>query len=174
MGDFYNRTIGRLPMWGQIAFWAFVLFLVYKGYKAFKKWQESSNYSATVNQSQIAIEQLSQQGVHPTHSQAQYSSWANTLQGAFEGCSGAGDASSFWSNLSSVFKEMKNDADVYALIKAYGVRTIDKCGIGTGDFKGDLSGTLSEKFSGIEGVIIRYSITDINDILQKNGVTFKF
>lgn len=174
MIEFYKRTVGKLPMIGQLAFWALLVYLTYRGYRWFKKWRESQDYNASVTQAQTAIQQLGQQGITPSYAQAQYTSWGNNLKGAFEGCSGAGDANSFWAVITSVFGGLKNDADVYALIKAYGVRTFDKCGILTGDFTGDLAGSLSEKFSGLEGFAIRYSMSDINEILQKNGITFRF
>jgi hypothetical protein len=69
---------------------------------------------------------------------------------------------------------MKNDADIHALITAYGERTVDKCGVGTGDFKGDLPSTLAYKYSGAEGSVTGSSIAMINSILKSNGLTFKF
>ena len=176
--SYKDSFIGKLPAWGQLIFWGAVIFALYKAYLAYKQWRESRNYKASIPQAQTALNQLSQQGINPSYAQVQYTTWANSLQGAFQGCSGAGDASNFWSGVEPVFKGLKNDADAYALIKAYGVRTIDKCGWLTGDFEGDLSGTLSEKFSGVEGTIIGGStgrgMAYINDILKKNGLTYQF
>lgn len=168
------KWLKGLPLYLQIIILAILAFIAYQIFKWIKTKAESGNYNAAVNQSQTALIQLAQQGIKPSYGQAQYTAWANTLAIQFEGCNAAGSASAFWDALTPIFQSMKNDADVYALIKAYDVRTFDKCGLFTGDFTGDLSASLSEKFSGLEGSLIRKSIADINDILQKNGVGFKF
>lgn len=162
------------PWYVQVIFIGIVLFIIYQVYKWIKAKAESGNYNAAVNQSQTALTQLAQQGINPSYGQVQYTSWANMLQGQFEGCSAAGAAASFWEVIEPVFKGMKNDADIYALIKAYGVRSFDKCGLWNGDFNGDLSSSLSEKLTGLEGVIIGKTMSDINDILKKNSLTFTF
>lgn len=170
--------VGKLPILGQIIFWAGVAFAIYKIYMWIKRKIESGNYNAAVSQSQTALNQLAQQGVRPSYGQAQYTTYANGLQGAFQGCSGSLNASNFWSTVEPVFQAMKNDADIYALIKAYGVRKIDACGWLTGDFEGDLAGTLSEKFSGVEGTLIGgpsgKGISTINAALKSNGLVFTF
>lgn len=163
-----------LPWYAQLGIVVVLAIIAYQIFLYFKRKAESGNYNAAVNQSQTALIQLEQQGIKPSYGQAQYTAWANTLAIQFEGCNAAGSAAAFWDALTPIFQSMKNDADVYALIKAYNVRTFDKCGLFTGDFTGDLSASLSEKFSGLEGSLIRKSIGDINDILQKNGVGFKF
>lgn len=168
----------KLPTYAKIALVLAIVYGLYQLFRWIKRTIEASNYQASVGQAQTAINQLAQQGVHPSYAQAQYTSYANTLKGAFEGCSGAMNSNSFWNTITPVFQSMKNDADIYALIKAYGVRTIDKCGLGTGDFEGDLAGTLSEKFTGTEGVLIGAGdgkdIKTINDILKSNGLQFTF
>lgn len=169
-----NTLIGKLPIWGQVIFWAFVVFVLYKIYRWFERKAQAGKYNAAVNESQTALNQLAQQGVTPTYGKAQYTSYADSLQGAFQGCGGAISANSFWNTVEPVFKAMKNDADVYALIAAYGVRVIDACGYWQGDFEGNLPATLSEKFSGWEGAFNNYSIEDINNILKKNGIVFSF
>lgn len=163
-----------LDRWLQIVIIIIIILIVYFAYRFISNRLAASNYNAAVNQSQTALNQLSQQGIKPSYAQAQYTTWANNLQGVFQGCSAAGSSASFWETVEPIFKAMKNDADVYALITAYGVRTIDKCGLFTGNFEGDLSATLSEKFSGIEGTIIRYNFSDINKIFKSNGLTFTF
>ena len=168
-----------LPWYAQIGLFILVLVLLYFFvYKPIKAKLSSGNYQAAVNQSQTALNQLAQQGVKPSYGEAQYTSYANSLTSAFDGCTGANNANQFWSILEPIFQAMKNDADVYALIKAYGVRTFDKCGLFTGDFTGDLSASLGEKFSGTEGWIIAVGEKDglpyINKILKKNSIVFTF
>lgn len=163
-----------LERWLKIVIIVAIIIIAYFLYRWIRGMVRASNYNAAVTQSNTALNQLAQQGINPSYAQAQYTSWANNLQGAFQGCSAAGGAANFWQTIEPIFKAMKNDADIYALIANYAVRTIDKCGLLTGDFEGDLAATLSEKFSGIEGAIIGYNTSDINQILKANGLTFTF
>lgn len=168
-----------LPWYGQIILVLIALVILYYFvWKPIKAKLSSGNYQAAVNQSQTALNQLAQQGVKPSYGEAQYTSYANSLTSAFDGCTGAKDANAFWAILEPVFGAMKNDADVYALIKAYGVRTFDKCGYFSGDFTGDLAASLGEKFSGTEGWVIATGAGKgkayINDILKKNSIVFTF
>lgn len=164
----------KLPKWLQIVIVIVILIVIYFIYRWVKNKANEGNYNAAVNQSTTALNQLAQQGVTPSYGQGQYTGYANALQQAFDGCSAVWDSDSFQAKLEEVFNAMKNDADVYALIAAYGVRTIDKCGAFTGDFNGDLSATLGYKFSGVEGALIRFSISDLNTILKKNGIVYSF
>lgn len=157
------------PLWLQIAIIVVISFILYRIYKWIKTKAEAGNYNAAVNQSQTALNELIAQGVNPSYGQAQYTLLANTIQQAMEGC-GAG----YDETLKPAFEQMKNDADIYSLIKAYGVRTVDQCDWLTGDFNGDLASTLANKFSGLEDYFQDGSISKINEILKKNGLTFTF
>lgn len=71
-------------------------------------------------------------------------------------------------------------ADIFALIKNYGVRTIPECGWGS--FNGDLASTIAYKFSGflicpdpiLSGFVNCGTVKDINKVLSDNGLTFSF
>lgn len=165
MKKFWND----LPLYGKVILLAIIAFIIYKAYRMYQVWIESANYNAAVNQSNTAITQLAAQGIKPSYAQAQFTTWANTIQQAMEGC-----GASFTETLKPVFEGLKNEADIYALIAAYDVRTIDKCGLFTGDFTGDLSATLAYKFSGVEGMVVSGSISDINNILKQKGISYTF
>ncbi len=143
-------------------------FAAWKTYKWIQEHGKQKGSRTDLNLSQSTLNTLSNQGIRPTYSPVQYSTWSNSLQQAFDGC-GLG-----WTTQASVWRSMKNDADIHALITAYGERTVDKCGVGTGDFKGDLPSTLAYKYSGAEGSVTGSSIAMINSILKSNGLTFKF
>lgn len=147
---------------------AAVIFAGWKTYKWLKRKQDTKGSTTDVNQSQSTLNTLGNQGIKMTYPPVQYTTWANTMQQAMDGC-GPG-----WATQLPIWTGMKNDADVHALIVAYGTRTVDKCGVFTGDFTGDLAATLAYKFSGVEGSVFSGSLSDINSILKKNGVTFKF
>lgn len=145
-----------------------VAFGVYKTIKWIKNYKKMGGSRTDVNQSQSTLNTLTNQGIKPSSSPVQYSTWSNSLQQAFDGC-GTG-----WATQLPIWKSMKNDADIHSLITSYGIRSIDKCGLGTGDFSGDLPSTLSYKYSGVEGGISVDSISLINKILKANGLIFHF
>ena len=148
-------------------------YIIYKWITgAIKKSNAAANYNATVNQSQTAITQLAQQGITPSYAQAQFSAMATALEKAFTGCGTGYD-----SVLVPTFKQIKNEADIYALIQNYGVREIDECGWGT--FNGDLAATLTYKLTGFtlcppNDLLCTGSISGINKILKDNGLLFQF
>lgn len=163
------KWFSNLDRWLQIVIVIVIIIILYMVYRWIKLKMESSNYNKAVNQSQGALNDLAQQGINPSYPLATYTSLGNTIQQAMEGC-GAG----FDETLKPAFEQIKNDADIYALIKAYDVRTIDKCGLLTGDFTGDLSATLAYKFSGVEDYFVDGSISKINNILASNNIKFRF
>lgn len=162
-----------------IAILLYMLFFVaIPGY--IRKKKARNNYNAAVNQSQDALNQLATQGVKPSYAQAQYSTWANSIEQALSGC-GTGWASV----IKPTLQEMKNDADVFALIQAYGVRTIEECGWGS--FEGDLGATIGYKFSGWQFCSCNPipfvgncncdtcgCIETINKILKSKSISFQF
>lgn len=161
----------QLPIWGKVIMIVIITFIIYQIYKWIKRKIEASNYNAAVNQSQTALNQLADQGVKPSYGQAQYTSMANALQQAFTGCGAA-----YSDIVAPTFKQMKNEADIYALIQNYGVRKFDECGWGS--FEGDLAAALGYKFSGIRFCspldLTCGSLPAINKILKDNGLIFQF
>lgn len=161
-----------------VAIIAYILYVAISNY--IQKRRARDNYKAAVDQAQDALNQLADQGVTPSYAQAQYTTWGNALEKAFSGC-GAG-----WGDIvKPTLEQIKNDADVFALIQAYGVREIDECGWGT--FEGDLGATIGYKFSGfrfcdcIPLPVVGTCTCDkcgclesINDILKSKNVQFKF
>lgn len=162
----------NLPLWLQIVIVVVVAYILYLIYQWIKRKAEAGNYNAAVNQSQTALNQLAQQGIYPSYAQAQYTSMSNALQGAFTGCGTAYD-----SVLVPTFTQMKNEADIYALIKNYGVRDFDECGWGT--FNGDLAAALVYKLTGFtfcppNNLLCTGGLSGINKILKDNGLLFQF
>lgn len=159
-----------------------IIIIIYFTYKIISgiisKIKQKGNYNAAVNQSQTALNQLAQQGVNPSYAQAQYTSWANEIEKGFDGC-GSG-----WQGvLKPILNNLKNDADVFALIQNYGTRTFDECGWGTSDSL-DLAAAIAYKFSGLTfcdciplwncDAKTCGSKNEINKILQSKGIVFQF
>lgn len=154
---------------------AYVLYKIISG--AVRKAKARSNYNAAVNQSQDALNQLAVKGVKPSYAQSQYSTWADAIEQGFTGCGTGWD-----SVLKPTLDKLQNEADIFALIQAYKVRTIDECGWGT--FEGDLGATIGYKFSGYHfcQCIPLWScncdscgcVDAINKILKSKGIVFQF
>lgn len=167
-----NNPIISIIVIGTVSY---ILYRIISGW--IKKANARSNYKAAVDQSQKALKDLADQGVKPSYAQAQYSTWANAIEQGFSGC-GTG-----WSTvLKPTLDKMQNDADVFALIQNYGVRSIDECGWGT--FEGDLGATIGYKFSGYRfcDCIPLWScncdtcgcVDSINKILKSKKIVFQF
>jgi len=164
MWEWYKNTlIGKLPPLLQLIIWIIVGFGIYRASRwIYRQWttrgqkQELSDNSTNINN-------LQQQGLKPSYSASQYSTWANQLQEAFDGC---GTSNGVWEN---IFPKIKNDLDVALLIDSYGVRTFDECNLELdfGDFKGSLSEALIHELSASE-------IEEINKSLQSNQVNYRF
>lgn len=154
--------------WKWILLGVAVLLIVLFIWSEIRKAKNAKKYNEAVSEAQHSINQLAQQGIKPSYGQAQYAGWANSMQQALDGCGGG------WTAQQGIWSKLLNKADLYSLISAYGVRTIDKCGIGTGDFNGDLSASLTYKFSGIEGDIVSGSIDKINGILKSHDIDYTF
>lgn len=153
----------------------YILYRIISGW--IKKARAKSNYTAAVDQSQKALTDLAAQGIKPSYSQAEYSTWANAIEQGFSGC-GTG-----WSTvLKPTLDKLKNEADLFALIQNYGVRSIDECGWGT--FEGDLGATIGYKFSGYRFCdcipLISCNcdacgcLDSINKILSSKKIVFQF
>lgn len=110
------------------------------------------------------LNDLAQQGITPTISNAVAESYASSLTAAFDGCGTDEDA------ILNVFSQLRNDADVYKLISVYGIRSYQGCfegSIFTEDVTGNLPKALySELSAGY--------IADINNILSSHGISYQF
>lgn len=165
-------TFKQLPTWAKgliaVAVVGGTGFAAWKVYKVVQKRIQSKSNRMTAKESKKELQNLAEQGIKPTYSDSQFANWAQTLVQAFDGC-GTGSE-----KLYNIFGRMNNDADIHKLIETFGTRTFDKCGIGTGDFTGDLTSAIAYKFSGVEGALNPYVITNINTAFQKKGIKFKF
>ncbi len=150
-----------LDRWLQIVIVIIIILIAYRVYRWIANYLDEKNFNKAVSQAKNRLDELAKEGTFPTYPKADYIILANSLEQALSGC-GAG----FDETLKPAFEKMKNDADIYRLIEGYDVRKIDKCGLLTGDFTGDLAATLTYKFSGLEDYMIEGSKNKINAILK--------
>lgn len=164
-----NSGWSSLPAWARatiiIIVILVVLIVVIKGGKKiigklFDK--EGASDKEDVSDVQKEINKLKREGETFPHSQAQYSTWAASLNEGFDGCG----TSNTWM---TVFGEMKSDIDVLALIASYGIRDYDGCNW-EGDF-GDKNTTLPQA---ITSELSASEISKINAMFAKNSIKYRF
>jgi hypothetical protein len=124
------------------------------------------------NQINNDLNKLSKNGVEPSYDESQYQSWADSIQGALQGCDYSfsivdfGVLTSGGTYIWNILSQLNNDADFLSLSRAYGSnRTITKhwyCGYGS-DVTGSLSATLTR-------ILNPYEIGLINERLGKKGL----
>lgn len=86
-----------------------------------------------------------------------FKSWADQMQEAFDGCD---TFSKDYSITSKIFSLLRNNSDFEQLFSAYGTRTHDKCGVFTGDFKGNLTQAIAEELDSSERAKLNSVLTN--------------
>ena len=110
------------------------------------------------------VQLLAKAGIKPTITKAQAESFSNSLVQAFSNCGTDEDA------VYAIMRQLKNEADVYLLIATYGVRHYSGCGWWNVFSSGQtvsLSAAISDELDVLEK-------TNVNSILNKNGIKFQF
>jgi len=132
--------------------------------KYFQHQKDLKGQRQTVADAGNALQTLKAQGQNPSYNAAQYSAWASSIQTAFQGCDPLSD------DMAAVMEAVKgarNDADMWQLVKAFGVRKWDECGYWTGDAELDLVGGVRHELDGIQ-------IGLINKSLAEKNISFRF
>ncbi|MCE5295091.1 MAG: hypothetical protein LLF94_10840 [Chlamydiales bacterium] len=120
------------------------------------------------------LKALEQTGLRGSFPKSQYSAWASQLHTQFGGCDFSATfyssrlpfASSSFIMLANIVKQLKNDVDWLSLVSEYGVKTYDQCGIGTGDFTGDLYAAISDELTAQE-------TAELNKLLQERKISYR-
>lgn len=115
------------------------------------------------SQSKKDLKDLERQGISPTLSQTALESLANQIHNAIRYSAVADDKGRAEALLKT---RPKNQADVLALIRAYGDRQLHMFGFPDGGKK-DLPTAIGEELS-------RTQLSRINQVYQSKGITFRF
>lgn len=162
------KVFSQLPPWAKGVTVVGGLVLAYFGVRKIiaiaEKAKDLKGQKQTVEDSKQALQDLKVNGVTQSFSDAQYSAWASSIQAAFEGCDMTSDD---LGSLAGPLNAIKNDADMYKLITAFGVRKWDDCGWFTGDVEKDLAG-------GVRHELNVSQINFLNKILSDKGIKFRF
>ena len=161
-----EKTFNGLPGWAKgliaVASVATVLAGTYMIYKKIKHMQSLKDSKKEVDDVNADLNKEIQAGKKPTLSASQVSGIANNLKTAMDG---------YGSDFDMILKNMvkvNNQIDLYAVIKAYGVRKISSGkGNPSPDFEGTLGQTLAEELSGTE-------LQALNGMLAKKGIKNRF
>lgn len=172
LGQYYND----LPTWSKgvvavigLAGIALIGYSIYSGSKRRRDIKEANKAS---EEAKIEISELSRVGVKPSYSPSQYEVFSQKLVQAMDSC-GTGEESIY-----SVFRYMKNKADVLSLISAFGVRFYQPCSA-----TNPISYTKwlfdDKSFGGGLATWLEYDLTSseikkINDILAKSNIQYSF
>ena len=114
------KAYNNLPDWakGAVAVGGVLIVGIfgYKIYQDIKRKRELKDANQAADEADTELSKLSNQGVKPTISTSQATTLAQSLVQAMNGC-GTDETKMY-----GVFEQLKNDADVYLLIKQFGVK----------------------------------------------------
>lgn len=171
-----KETYNNLPNWakGAIAVGGVLIVGIfgYKIYQDIKKKRDIKNANQAADQADSELRNLSNQGVKPTITPSQATTFSTSLQQAMNGC-GTDE-----NKIYGVFDKLTNDADVYMLIKQFGVRYYTPCAatnpVSYAKYLYD-----NKSFGGDLGTWLGYDLTNgevqkINGILAKKSIKFRF
>lgn len=136
------------------------VFGIYKGVTAYMHWLETKGSREEIGKMNKALRDLAKKGVSPSYDDSQYKTWANQLQEAFDGCGTTTPV------VMDILGRLNNDADFLKLSQAFGVGTFDKCGLGTGDYSGSLSKSITYKLGS--------DVSKANELFRKHGFNKRF
>ena len=172
----------ELPSWAKVVIGGIAIaYFTTKQFIARIKAQNKKKVDmATVVEQKKEINNLEKTGLRATFPDSQYKAWADAIKDAFDGCDPSLRVpilapTSLWNkNWSSsgakfvnIIYKFKNDLDFLKLSEAWGVRSYDQCGWGTGDVTGTLSNAVADELDETE-------VTAINNALAKQNIKYKY
>ena len=145
-GDFIKSNFSDMPPWAKGVIGILIVtgvgVVAYKIYKALHKDEEKKKSKDAVISFSKDVDNYQKQGMRLSFPPSQYASAANTIANLLSGCDTFG---SEINAIREVIKVVKNKLDWAFLIKTFGVRSIDNCGIGTGDTSYELTTLLKDQ-----------------------------
>jgi hypothetical protein len=170
------KAYNELPPWSRgvvgVVTIATIAFIGYSIYKKRKELREKREAEIGAREAEKELVELKRKGVSPSYSLSQYEGFAQKLAQAMDDCG------TTESSIISVFKSMKNKADVLSLIKAFGVRYYTPC-IASQPISYSRWLLNDKTFGGSLQSWLEYDLTsgeisDINKILESNKIDYKF
>lgn len=181
MQDKVYNFYKELPPWAKgvivVGGAAVVYFTATRIFRNIKNARNKRDAKKTQSEVKSELAQLQQQGIKKSYPDSQYNAWADKIEKQFDGIDWKqnwfdkdvpiiGQWSGSGKSVAEIFKQLKNNADLLALVAAYGVRTYDQAGVFTGDFTGNL-------YQAIQDELDKGEIDALNALLKKKGITYQ-
>lgn len=181
MQDKVYNFYKELPPWAKgvivVGGAAVVYFTATRIFRNIKNARNKRDAKKTQSEVKSELAQLQQQGIKKSYPDSQYNAWADKIEKQFDGIDWKqnwfdkdvpiiGQWSGSGKSVAEIFKQLKNNVDLLALVAAYGVRTYDQAGVFTGDFTGNL-------YQAIQDELDKGEIDALNALLKKKGITYQ-
>ena len=181
MQDKVYNFYKELPPWAKgvivVGGAAVVYFTATRIFRNIKNARNKRDAKKTQSEVKSELAQLQQQGIKKSYPDSQYNAWADKIEKQFDGIDWKqnwfdkdvpiiGQWSGSGKSVAEIFKQLKNNTDLLALVAAYGVRTYDQAGVFTGDFTGNL-------YQAIQDELDKGEIDALNALLKKKGITYQ-
>lgn len=128
-------------------------------YKGVKKAIEKGKEGKEGRESKDELQQLENSGIKPTFSDAEAQAKVSSLISAANECDPTGSGAT---QIISIMKGLKNEADYHKLSATFGTKTWDECLWGTGDVTGSLTTLLTEELDSGQLSDVRKHLSTIN------------
>lgn len=171
MASVYDKYYEQQPAAVKVIVVAAVGLLGYSIYRKFKRDEDEREALRGAVAAQSELNELANQGIHPSYDDSQFLVFVSALTDAMNGC-GTDEETIY-----SVFENMQNEADVRKLITMFGLQYYEPCAI-----ESPLSFALwqfnSKAYGGDLSTWLHYDLSagdidKINEILEGNGITYK-
>lgn len=170
----------ELPGWAKglivVGGAAVVGFTGWKVYKGVQGLADKAKANKSIKDVAGDLKSMQDSGQQQSFPESQYAGYASQIETQFAGCDFSAAVPFFPGKdltysgraLYNILDGFKNNVDFLKLVNAWGVRTYDACGLGTGDVKNvSLYGAVSDELSTDE-------IQIINDLLASKNISYKF
>lgn len=168
----YEKYYERQPGAVKVIAVAGIALLGYSLYRTYKRKQDEKDASQAAQNAASELATLANQGITPSYTDSQYSSFVNVLVQAMTGCGTDED------QVYDVFRKMHNDADIRKLIIAFGVQYYEPC-VWTSPVSYAIWQANDHAYGGDLATWLGYDLTTseigkINQILAGSGINYQF
>lgn len=172
MPTLYERYYERQPGAVKVIAVAGLGLLGYSLYRSIQRKREERQAAEAAAQAERELNELAATGVYPSYQLSQFEVFVNTLVQSMTGCATDEEA------VYSVFRSMRNDADIRQLIKSFGIQYYQPCSW-TSPVSYAIWQFNDKAYGGDLATWLSYDLSDsekrqVNDALSDNGVNYQF
>jgi hypothetical protein len=170
MANVYDRYYNSQPAAVKVIAVAGVALLGYTVYRSWRRNQDLRDANKAAELANQELQQLANQGIHPTLTALQFENMSQTIVEAINGCGTDEDA------IFNVFEQLNNGADIRKLIAVFGVRYYRPCAA-SDPVSYSIWLVNDQAFGGTLVTLLYYDLSDsdigtINSILRRKGIDF--